>query len=144
MCDHLLTLHFFTNKIHAYEKIQIIKQLRLFNSVVVVRFQHFVSKKGVARLSENQMIPVVSQQKTNNQYVVFCNMGHDASTCKGCIAIDGVMYHVDCQGAGEACRKSSCMSLVSTGTSLYATTVDTFGLTSFLRKGMSIALLSPQ
>ena len=45
MCDHLLTLHYFTNKIHAYEKIQIIKQLRLFNSVVVVRFQHFVSKK---------------------------------------------------------------------------------------------------
>ncbi len=112
------------------------KKYRLSNSCVCLIalllsvFSTSCQKKGVARLSENQMIPVVSQQKTNNQYVVFCNMGHDASTCKGCIAIDGVMYHVDCQGAGEACRKSSCMSLVSTGTSLYATTVDTFGFTS--------------
>lgn len=76
------------------------------------------------------MIPVNSQQKTNNQYVIFCNMGHDGTNCKGCLMLDGVPFHADCQGAGEACRKASCVSLISTGTSLYATTVDTVGFTN--------------
>lgn len=112
------------------------KKNRLSNSCVyliaLLLFVFSIScqKKGIVTSPSNQMIPIVSPQKANNQYIIFCNMGHDASTCKGCIAIDGVMYHVDCQGVGEACRKSSCVSLVSTGNSLYATTVDTFGFTN--------------
>lgn len=87
-------------------------------------------KRDSVSLSNNRMIPVNSQQKTNNQYVVFCNMGHDGTNCKGCVALDGITFHVDCQGAGEACRKASCVSLISTGSSLYATTVDTVGFTN--------------
>ena len=47
-----LPLHFFTNKINAYEKKQIIKQLRLFNRIIIVCFQHFVSKKGYRHITQ--------------------------------------------------------------------------------------------
>ena len=43
--------------------------------------------------------------------------------------MDGHMIHVDCQGAGEMCRKASRVSLISTDTTLYATTLDTIGFT---------------
>jgi hypothetical protein len=43
--------------------------------------------------------------------------------------MDGHMVHVDCQGAGEMCRKASRVSLISTDTTLYATTLDTVGFT---------------
>lgn len=105
------------------------------NCVFLIAALLFISgtscqKRDSSSLSNNQMIPTNFQQKTNNQYVIFCNMGHDGTNCKGCIAIDGVTYHVDCQGAGDACRKASCLSLTSTGSDLYATTLDTFGFTT--------------
>lgn len=111
------------------------KQRLPSNCVFLIAALLFISgtscqKRDSASLSNNQMIPTNSQQKTNNQYVIFCNMGHDASTCKGCVMLDGVAFHVDCQGVGEACRKASCVSLISTGSDLYATTVDTFGFTN--------------
>lgn len=86
-------------------------------------------KRQPTLLSDNKLIQLDSQEKAVNQYVMYCSMGHDKSTCKGCIMIDGVMRHVDCQGGGSMCRKASTVSLTSTDTSLYATTVDTFGFT---------------
>lgn len=86
--------------------------------------------KTNSALSNNQLIPVNSQQKTENQYVIFCRMGHNGANCKGCIMMNGIPIHVDCQGAGNVCQKASCVSLTSTGTSMYATTLDTFGFTN--------------
>ena len=86
-------------------------------------------KRNVTTLCKNQIVPVDHSQKTNNQYVIFCNLGHDGSKCKGCLMMDGHMVHVDCQGAGEMCRKASRVSLISTDTTLYATTLDTVGFT---------------
>jgi hypothetical protein len=87
-------------------------------------------KESFHEQQNGRMVPVETEAKTGNQYVLFCFMGHDASKCPGCLCIGGVLTHVDCQGAGDACRNSSCVSLTSTGTDLCATTVDTFGFTS--------------
>ena len=87
-------------------------------------------KESLHKRQNGRMVPVETNAKTGNQYVLFCFMGHDGSNCPGCLCIGGVLTHVDCQGVGDACKKSSCVSLTSTGTSLYATTLDTFGFTS--------------
>ena len=43
---------------------------------------------------------------------------------------NGQAIHVDCQGVGNACNKAAMVSLTNTGSSLSATTTDTFGLTN--------------
>ncbi len=86
-------------------------------------------KRYTTVLSDNKLVPIESSGKAVNQFVLYCSMGHDRSTCHGCVMIDGVIHHIDCQGGGSKCRKASSVSLTSTDSSLCATTVDTFGLT---------------
>lgn len=77
------------------------------------------------------MIPLETNAKTENQYALFYFLGHDASKCPGCLYIDGVLTHVDCQGAGSACNKASNIALsYDFDNNLIATTLDTFGLTN--------------
>ena len=78
-----------------------------------------------------KLIPVETSTKESNQYVMFCTMGHDGTNCKGCITMNGQTLHVDCQGAGNVCRKSSSIALsYDASNNLTACTLDTFGLTN--------------
>lgn len=77
------------------------------------------------------LIPVETNAKTENQYMLFIFMGHDGSRCPGCMLFHGEWIHVDCQGEGSACNKSSKVALsYDLDGNLYATTVDTFGFTN--------------
>jgi len=77
-----------------------------------------------------QLVPLGTNAKTENQYVLFFFMGHDASKCPGCLYVGGSLAHIDCQGVGSACRKASAVALTyDIDNNLIATTVDTFGLT---------------
>jgi hypothetical protein len=77
------------------------------------------------------LIPIETDAKTGNQYLLICFLGHDAANCSGCLMINGKLVHVDCQGEGHACNKSSNVALsYDLNNNLYATTLDTFGFTS--------------
>jgi len=81
-------------------------------------------------MSGNRLIPFETEEKTSDQYVLFCSLGHDKSKCPGCIIFNGQPIHVDCQGAGNVCNKAALVSLTNIGNSLYATTLDTIGFTN--------------
>ena len=102
----------------------------LLIATVLCCFCDSCKNRNVTELSNDKLVPIVSQQKTENQYIMFCNMGHDGANCKGCVTINGITTHVNCQGAGTACQKASSVSLFNIGSSLYATTLDTFGFTT--------------
>ncbi|MBR4135457.1 MAG: hypothetical protein IKU03_03485 [Bacteroidales bacterium] len=57
-------------------------------------------------------------------------MGHDGATCPGCMTVDGITFHVDCQGLGDRCAKSSRVALQEVEGGYTLTTLDTLGLTS--------------
>ncbi|MBP5496668.1 MAG: hypothetical protein J6X98_05815 [Bacteroidales bacterium] len=76
------------------------------------------------------LIPKKTNEKTGNQYVLFCLLGHDGSRCPGCLLINGKWTHVDCQGVGSACNKVTNVALsYNVDNDLIATTLDTIGLT---------------
>jgi hypothetical protein len=57
--------------------------------------------------------------------------GHDASGCKGCVTLNGLTFHMECMGQGNACTNSSLMSLVQiSGNNYTATTLDSTALTN--------------
>jgi hypothetical protein len=90
------------------------------------------SKKEVAeepRLSENRLIPIDSETKTQN-YLMVHRIGHPAEGCKGCVKIAGVKLHINCMNYGHYCTSVASVTLQQTGTDMTATTTDTFGLTS--------------
>jgi len=78
----------------------------LLIAIVLCCFCNSCKNRDVTELSNDKLVPIVSQQKAENQYVMFCNMGHDGANCKGCVTINGITTHVNCQGAGTANRKS--------------------------------------
>lgn len=64
-------------------------------------------------------------------YCLFVQVGHRRSECGGkCIELWGIPTHADCQGAGHYCSKASSVTLQQIGSTITATTTDTFGLTS--------------
>ena len=88
-------------------------------------------KENRVILSENHLVPICEGTKTANQYVMICLMGHDGSKCPGCITLNGKRMHIDCQGEGHACLKSTRVALQYDADSmLNASTLDTFGLTT--------------
>jgi hypothetical protein len=79
---------------------------------------------------DDRVIPVMTDEKTVSEYVFITNLGHDAKGCPGCILNHGKYIHINCQGRGNACRAAATVSLNQVGTTITATTVDTFGLTN--------------
>ena len=111
---------------HYYLKIQVIISALLLLATVQSCRKELSQKQPIGYL-----IPVESNAKTGNQYVLFSFMGHDGSKCPGCLSFHGQLIHVDCQGEGSACRTSSIVSLsYDLDNNLIATTVDTFGFTN--------------
>ena len=82
------------------------------------------------RLPETNYAQATNQKtKTAQELIIVSDMGHEASSCKGCVYVNGRLVHIDCQGYGNACRVSANMTLYVGGSDLYAVTTDTFGLT---------------
>lgn len=92
-----------------------------------------------------RILEISSDEKTGGNYLLVCYLGHDGSKCPGCILRDGQLIHINCQGAGNACAVSTSVNLQQVGTSITATTTDTFGLTSedfFNMPARSLATMS--
>ena len=80
-------------------------------------------------LQTNYIVGTWNDAKTNQECSLVTDIGHDAKNCSGCILINGQWLHVNCQGRGNVCRVSSRLTLYPGGSSMYAVTTDTFGLT---------------
>lgn len=79
----------------------------------------------------NCAIQIAGNQKIRTLYNTFFTCGHPASSCSGCIIVNGTPLHADCQGYGQTCTMSATLSVVSLGANLYtATTQDSTDLTS--------------
>ena len=95
-------------------------------AVVTCKCQKYVDQERPA----NILIPENSVNKSSSNYLMMVFMGHDAKNCQGCLLIGGNLIHIDCQGYGTACSVASSVTLNQTGSSITATTTDTFGLTN--------------
>ena len=80
--------------------------------------------------SSNRIVVIPSDNKTASTTILVSQIGHDGKNCPGCILSGGQLIHVDCMGDGRYCRLISEVQLQQTGSSITATTTDTFGLTT--------------
>ncbi|MCR4965921.1 MAG: hypothetical protein K6A41_09730 [Bacteroidales bacterium] len=79
----------------------------------------------------NRVITLPGGGMTESTTVLFAlGIGHRASECNGCVYSSGKTFHIDCQGHGNYCATATLVQLQEVGTSITATTVDTFDLTS--------------
>ena len=79
----------------------------------------------------NRVILLPDKEKTGAPSIILAlTMGHSSKDCKGCIMIDGHIFHVDCMGNGNYCATIAAVQLQQIGTAVTATTTDTFDLTS--------------
>ncbi len=88
-----------------------------------------VSDSHPLSLQTNYMVGIQEGSKTNQEYVMVIEVGHNGANCNGCVLIDRQWIHIDCQGQGNACRLSANVTLYNNGATSYAVTTDTFGLT---------------
>lgn len=86
-------------------------------------------KVGETQTNWNRVIQGEVGSKGAGPFFVFY-AGHDGTNCPGCIMMSGKLYHVDCQGVGTACAVSTRVSIDQVGSTITATTTDTFGLTN--------------
>lgn len=81
-------------------------------------------------ISRNRVIVLPSDGKAGNSTILLVNLGHDGKTCKGCIWDGGRLIHENCMGDGNYCAKTAAVQLQQIGSEIFATTTDTFDLTS--------------
>ncbi|MCL2289804.1 MAG: hypothetical protein FWC34_03750 [Bacteroidetes bacterium] len=80
-------------------------------------------------------------------YAMAIQVGHSGSGCSGCVTSGGSHIHVDCQGAGSACRIRATMNVSNTGEKNiyhYGTVADPDELTdgdSFLMPARSLYII---
>lgn len=80
--------------------------------------------------SLNRVVAIPSDRKTASITMFVLQIGHDGKNCPGCILNDGNLIHIDCMGDGHYCRLVSAVQLQQIGTTVTATTTDTFDLTT--------------
>lgn len=79
----------------------------------------------------NYAIQIAGNQKNRTLYNMGISLGHPAADCSGCIYINGVFTHADCQGYGNECSTSATLNVVSVGVNQFTgTTQDSTDLTS--------------
>ena len=116
---------------HNMKKLKLSQQQILLFFTLLVLCVSCKEREHTMASTTDRLILVESSTKESNQYVMFCNVGHDGSNCKGCVMWNGQMLHIDCQGTGNVCRKSSSIALsYDASNNLTASTLDTFGLTN--------------
>ena len=82
-------------------------------------------------LSPNRVIPIhTTDAKTAGQYWLSSEIGHDGKDCPGGVMYYGKRIHRDCMHHGDYCRFVARVTLDTVGTDIFATTLDTFDLTS--------------
>lgn len=78
----------------------------------------------------NSFVPVIENSKASS-YNLSVRIGHPASGCNGCVKIDGVFMHVDCQGGGSSCGAKAAVRLSPDSAGFYTvTTIYEYELTS--------------
>jgi len=81
--------------------------------------------------SLNRVIALPDDGKTGNSTALLAMaIGHRSNDCKGCIMMNGHVFHIDCMGNGNYCAAIAAVQLQQIGTAVTATTTDTFDLTS--------------
>jgi len=81
--------------------------------------------------SLNRVIALPDDGKTGNSTALLAMaIGHSSNDCKGCIMMNGHVFHIDCMGNGNYCATIAAVQLQQIGTDVTATTTDTFDLTS--------------
>lgn len=81
--------------------------------------------------TQNRVIALPNDSKTgNNPIVLSTTCGHSRKDCKGCMMVNGHLIHVDCMGNGTCCTVVAAVQLQQVGSTITATTTDTFDLTS--------------
>ncbi len=105
------------------------KRILLF-FVLVTTLAGCQRKEEAPVRSGNYFIAETSERKLSNMYICFVRVGHEEKGCPGCAQIAGDLVHIPCHSHGSKCQLSSRMILQECGTTLIATTTDTFGLTS--------------
>lgn len=78
----------------------------------------------------DRVLIIPSDGKTASVTMLVSRIGHEASTCNGCVYSGGKMVHENCMGNGHYCAFAAAVQLQQVGTAVTATTTDTFGLTS--------------
>lgn len=79
--------------------------------------------------SPNRVITIPSEGKTISSTILLMSIGHNGKNCEGCIWDNGRYIHRDCMGPGSYCPKSVAVALNQVGSTITATTTDTFDLT---------------
>ena len=81
--------------------------------------------------SLNRVIALPDDGKTGNSTALLAMaIGHRSNDCKGCIIMNGHVFHIDCMSNGNYCAAIATVQLQQIGTAVTATTTDTFDLTS--------------
>lgn len=81
--------------------------------------------------TRNRVIALPNDGKTGSTTYLFAlGVGHSGKNCKGCMMIDGHLVHINCMGSGDDCLKTAAVQLQQIGSEIFATTTDTFDLTS--------------
>ena len=79
----------------------------------------------------NRVIALPNDGKIGNKTALFAMaIGHSKNDCKGCVMVNGHIFHIDCMGNGNYCATIAAVQLQQIGTEVTATTTDTFDLTS--------------
>lgn len=81
--------------------------------------------------TRNRVITLPDNGKTGNTTLLLAIcIGHDGNGCNGCVWEDGKLYHINCMGEGNYCATATAVQLQQAGSTINATTTDTFDLTS--------------
>ncbi len=96
-----------------------------------ILFFYSCQKSDKVKITNHDSTAVLLDQNAKGRtYLLSLFAGHLASECNGCVTVLGQTYHVDCMGDGNACAKSSIVSLYQIGYNDYtATTLDSTALT---------------
>ncbi|MBR6437550.1 MAG: hypothetical protein IKS65_00005, partial [Bacteroidales bacterium] len=73
--------------------------------------------------SLNRVIALPDDGKTGNSTTLLAMaIGHRSNDCKGCIMMNGHVFHIDCMGNGNYCATIAAVQLQQIGTDVTATT----------------------
>ena len=112
------------------------KKMYLFSAIIIV-IVFMTSCEKSKNISSNPIDEwnraelISNGQKTGTLYSVSIRCGHSGANCPGCVTHNGQTFHVDCQGAGNACSSSGIVNVQLASGNIYtATTQDSTDLTS--------------
>lgn len=105
--------------------------LTLLAAILLGACEKSTHKNVASEPSTNSIIELPNGgKKESSTFLLSTRIGHDGSTCNGCVTMGGNTFHVDCMGAGNECEISSTVHLQQIGSAISITTTDTFNLTS--------------